>query len=216
MDCDGAGRDKVLRSGNQQRRVSHEENSISGRRDRCDISVSLSLGRHGPCGAGQVTLKVPNGFAFSEFRGYENWQNVAVSQTENGLKVIAANRAMIKAYRNGIARQRQAVPEGSKIVKIEWTTKKSAESPYLVMVPDTLKSVSFIEKDSKRFADTGGWGYAQFQNDAASARLQPFGNDAACGLRVPYGGGGKRLHFHGISKAVNDWSTNPYCGRSQA
>jgi hypothetical protein len=47
----------------------------------------------------RFTLKVPNGLAFSEFRGYETWQDVAVSQTENGLKVIAANSAMINAYR---------------------------------------------------------------------------------------------------------------------
>ena len=49
----------------------------------------------------RFTVKVPNGIAFSDFRGYENWQNVAVSQTENGLKVIAANTAMINAYRQG-------------------------------------------------------------------------------------------------------------------
>jgi hypothetical protein len=50
----------------------------------------------------KYTLKVPNGLAFSEFRGYENWQDVAVSQTENGIKVIVANPAMINAYRSGI------------------------------------------------------------------------------------------------------------------
>ena len=127
------------------------------------------------------TLKVPNGPAFSEFKGYENWQNVAVSQTEMGIKIIAANPAMIKAYRNGIPGNGKPFPEGSKIVKIEWTSKKNAESPYFVMVPDTLKSLSFIEKDSKRFKDSGGWGYAQFQNDAASDTLTPFGTDAACG-----------------------------------
>jgi hypothetical protein len=49
------------------------------------------------------------------------------------------------------------------------------------MVPDTLKSVSFIEKDSKRFRDSGGWGYAQFHYDAASDTFTPFGSDAACG-----------------------------------
>jgi hypothetical protein len=79
------------------------------------------------------------------------------------------------------ARQWQEVSRGSKIVKIEWTAKKSAESPYFVMVPDILKSVSFIEKDSKRFPNTGGWGYAQFHYDGASDTFQPFGNDAACG-----------------------------------
>ena len=49
----------------------------------------------------RFTLKVPNGLAFSEFKGYETWQDVAVSQTENGLKAIAANTAMINAYRQG-------------------------------------------------------------------------------------------------------------------
>ena len=127
------------------------------------------------------TLKVPNGPAFSEFKGYEDWQYVAVSQTETGVKVIAANPVMIKAYRSGIPGNGKPFPEGSQIVKIEWKSTKSAESPYFVMVPETLKSLSFIEKDSKRFKDSGGWGYAQFQNDAASDTLTPFGADAACG-----------------------------------
>jgi hypothetical protein len=129
----------------------------------------------------RFTVKVPNGIAFSDFRGYENWQNVAVSQTENGLKVIAANTAMINAYRQGTPGNGKKFPEGSKIVKIEWSAKKSAESPYFVMVPDILKSVSFIEKDSKRFPSQGGWGYAQCHYDGASDTFQPFGNDAGCG-----------------------------------
>jgi cytochrome P460 len=127
------------------------------------------------------TLKVPDGLAFSEFKGYENWQNVSVSQTETGLKIIAANDAMIEAYRQGIPGNGKPFPEGSRVVKIEWTSKKSAESPYFVMVPDALKSVSFIEKDSKRFPDTSGWAYAQFMNDAATDTLTPHGNDAKCG-----------------------------------
>src|SRR5262249_40724605 len=127
------------------------------------------------------TLKVPNGLAFSEFRGYENWQNVAVSQTENGIKVIAANPVMINAYRRGVPGNHKAFPEGSKIVKIEWTSKKNTESPYFVMVPDTVKSLSFIEKNSKRFPDTHGWAYAQFSYDAAADTFTPHGNDAKCG-----------------------------------
>jgi hypothetical protein len=129
----------------------------------------------------RFTLKVPNGLAFSEFRGYETWQDVAVSQTENGLKVIAANSAMINAYRQGVPGNGKPFPEGSKIVKIEWTSKKNPESPYFVMVPDTLKSVSLIEKDTKRFPDTNGWAYAQFLYDDASDTFKPNGNDAKCG-----------------------------------
>jgi hypothetical protein len=129
----------------------------------------------------RFTLQVPNGLAFSEFRGYESWQDVSVSQTENALKVIAANDAMINAYRQGVPGNGKPFPEGSKIVKIEWSSKKNPESPYFVMVPDTLKSVSFIEKDTKRFPDTNGWAYAQFVYDAASDTFKPNGNDAKCG-----------------------------------
>ena len=127
------------------------------------VAVTLAvLGGAAFAAQNRATLKVPNGLAFSEFKGYETWQNVAVSQTETGLKIIAANAAMMKAYRQGVPGNHKLFPEGSKIVKIEWTSKKSAESPYSVMVPDTLKSVSFIEKDTKRFPDTNGWAYAQF------------------------------------------------------
>jgi hypothetical protein len=115
------------------------------------IAVLLAvLGGIGFAAQDKYTVKVPNGLALSEFRGYENWQDVAVSQTETSLKVIVANPAMIGAYRNGIPGNGKHFPEGSKIVKTEWAAKKSAESPYFVMVPDTLKTVSVIEKMAGR------------------------------------------------------------------
>ncbi|HZC55405.1 MAG TPA: hypothetical protein VE396_05065 [Xanthobacteraceae bacterium] len=50
----------------------------------------------------KYTVKVPNGLAFSDFRGYENWHDVAVSQTETLVKAILANDVMINAYRQGV------------------------------------------------------------------------------------------------------------------
>jgi hypothetical protein len=129
----------------------------------------------------KYTLQVPNGLAFSEFRGYEDWQAVAVSETESGIKVIVANPAMMAAYRDGLPADGKQFPDGSKVAKIEWTAKRNGASPYFVMVPDTLKSVSFIEKDTSRFPDTHGWAYAQFGYDAASDAFTPHGNDAKCG-----------------------------------
>ena len=119
----------------------------------------------------RFTLKGQNGVAFSEFRGYETWPDVAASETDQGLKVILANPVMIKAYKEGVPANGKAFPEGSVVVKIEWSKKKNPESPYSVMVPDTLKSVAFIRKDSKRFPDTNGWGYTQFLYYAASVTL---------------------------------------------
>jgi len=144
------------------------------------VSLAVSAGM-AVAAQDRNTLKVPNGLAFSEFRGYEDWQNVAVSQTENGIKVIVANPVRMAAYKDGLPAEGKQFPDGSKVAKIEWTMKRSAESPYFVMIPDTLKSVSFIEKDSNRFPDTHGWAFAQFLNDAASDTLAPNGNDAKCG-----------------------------------
>jgi hypothetical protein len=119
--------------------------------------------------------------SFSDFRGYENWKNVAVSQTETLLKVIVANDVMMDAYRKGLPTDGKLFPEGSKIVKIEWTFKKNTVAPYFVQVPDTLKAVAVIEKDTKRFPDTHGWAYGNFNYDAASDTFTPEGNDAKCG-----------------------------------
>ena len=58
---------------------------------------------------------------------------------------------------------------------------RNPEFPYFVMVPDTLKSVSFIEKDTNKFPDTSGWAYAQFLYDAASDTFTPNGIVAKCG-----------------------------------
>jgi len=139
----------------------------------------------------RYTLKIPDGLAWSDFRGYETWQNVAVSQTESSLKVIAANDVMINAYRDGVPGNGKLFPDGSKITKIEWSFKKNDESPYFVNMPDTLKTVAFIEKDTKRFPNTHGWAYAQWAYDAATdtfkpSELNPSGSECgfACHTKV--------------------------------
>ena len=127
----------------------------------------------------RFTLKSPNGIAFSEFRGYETWESVAPSQTDDGIKVILANPAMIKAYKQGVPNNGEAFPEGSAVAKIEWSKKINPESPYPVNIPGTVKSVAFIEKDSKRFPETNGWGYAEFTYDSTSSTFKPVGQNAA-------------------------------------
>ena len=77
----------------------------------------------------KYTLQLPNGLAFSDFRGYEDWQPVAVSQTEDLLKVMVANPVMIEAYRAGVPGNGKPFPDGSKIAKIEWKPKKNDGSP---------------------------------------------------------------------------------------
>ena len=50
----------------------------------------------------KYTVKVPNGLAFSEFRGYESWQVVSISQDGNLVAAVLANPVMIKAYLAGV------------------------------------------------------------------------------------------------------------------
>jgi len=128
----------------------------------------------------RYTLKLGK-LSFSDFKGYENWRDVAVSQTETQLKVIVANDVMMNAYRQGLPADGKFFPEGSKIVKIEWSFKKNPVAPYSVNVPDTLKAVDVIEKDTKRFPDTHGWAYANFIYDAASDTFAPEGTEPNCG-----------------------------------
>ena len=120
-------------------------------------------------GLDKYTVHLPNGVAFSDFKGYEDWQLISSAETDDRLKVILGNRTIIAAFKAGIPGNGKPFPEGSKIAKVQWKPKKSTEAPFAVNVPDTLADLFFMEKDSKRFPDTGGWGYAQFDYDPASA-----------------------------------------------
>src|SRR3954471_8731751 len=84
----------------------------------------------------KYSLKSPSGIAFSDFRGYEDWAVVSSARTDEVLKVIVANPAMIKAYKAGAPGNGQPFPEGSKIVKLQWSFKKSAEATFAVDVPN--------------------------------------------------------------------------------
>jgi len=137
----------------------------------------------------KYTLKVPGGLSFSEFKGFESWQAVSVSRTEKALAVILANPAMIAAYQAGIPANGKPVPDGAKMAKIHWNPKTHQYFPDNT-VPGTQRDVDFMVKDSKRFPDSGGWGYAVFRYDAATdsfragtlAETPAQANDAKCGF----------------------------------
>src|SRR5215472_19361590 len=137
----------------------------------------------------KYTVRVPGGLAFSEFRGYEAWQVVSISQDGPLMAAILANPVMIDAYLAGIPGNGKAFPDGAKMAKIHWLPKKNQYFPDTT-VPGTQHDVDFMVKDSKRFADSGGWGWAVFNYNAASdmftpgtlAGKPPQGNDAKCGF----------------------------------
>jgi hypothetical protein len=109
----------------------------------------------------KYALKVPNGLSFSEFRGYEAWQLISISQNGDHMASILGNPEMIKAYLAGIPGNGKPFPNGAKMAKIHWNQKKMETFP-AATVPGAQHDVDFMVKDSKRFADSGGWGYAVF------------------------------------------------------
>ena len=130
----------------------------------------------------KYSLKSPGGIAFFDFKGYEDWSVVSSARTDEVLKVIVGNPAMINAYKAGASGNGQPFPEGSMIAKLQWKPKKSTEAPFAVDVPDVFQQTFVMEKDSKRFPATGGWGYALFNYDAAADKFTADAGSAAdCG-----------------------------------
>jgi hypothetical protein len=149
----------------------------------------------------KYSLISPGGIAFADFRGYEDWADVSSARTDEIIKVIVGNPAMIKAYKAGVPLDGQVFPEGSKIVKLQWSQKKSTEATFAVDVPDVFKQVFVMEKDSKRFPKTGGWGYAVFNYDAATDKFTPDASSPAdCGNSCHVAVKAKDYIFHPYEK----------------
>ncbi len=148
----------------------------------------------------KYSLTSPGGIAFADFRGYEDWSDVSSARTDEVLKVIVANPAMINAYKAGAPTDGQFFPEGSKIVKLQWKQKKSTEAPFVVEVPDFFKQAFVMEKDSKRFPKTGGWGYAVFNYDVATDKFTADPAPADCGNTCHVAVKSKDYIFHPYQK----------------
>jgi Cytochrome P460 len=146
------------------------------------IAVVLAVfGRAATYAQDKYTLQSPSGVAFSDFKGYEDWSVVSSARTDEVLKVIVANPTMIEAYKAGVPGNGQPFPDGSKIAKLQWKPKKSTEAPFDVDVPDVFTQAFVIEKDSQRFPNSGGWGYALFNYDAASDKFAADPSPSDCG-----------------------------------
>jgi hypothetical protein len=156
------------------------------------VTVSLAMLATGAALSAQDknTVKVPGGLGFAEFKGYESWETISVSHSSTLIAVIVGNPAMINAYEAGTPANGKPFPDGARMAKIHWNPKKNETAPGQPTVAGSLHDVDFMVKDSKRFADGGGWGYAAFKWDAATASFTPAttadqppqANDAKCGV----------------------------------
>jgi Cytochrome P460 len=186
-------------------RERHLENGAAmKRKGRLTIATATAvlavLGGTAICAQDKYSLVTTSGIAFADFRGYEDWAVVSSARTDEVLKVIVANPIMIAAYRAGIPGNGQPFPDGSKIAKLQWKFKKSTEAPFAVDVPDVFSQAFVIEKDAKRFPNSGGWGYALFNYDAASDTFAADPSPSDCGHACHLAVKAKDYIFHPYQK----------------
>jgi len=153
------------------------------------LAVSLAFAADSPASIDKYNVKVPGGLAFSEFKGFESWEAISVSANDKAMAVIVGNPTMIAAFKSGFPANGKPAPDGARMAKIHWAPARNQFFPNAT-VPGTQQNVDFMVKDSKRFADSGGWGYAVFDYNATTdtftpgtqAGTPPQGNDAKCGF----------------------------------
>jgi hypothetical protein len=105
--------------------------------------------------------------------GYRDWRLISVAHEEgdlNDLRAILGNDVAIKAYREG----KLPFPDGTIIARLAWSYVPSEENNKVFGRPQSFvagppkNGVQFMVKDSRKYASTGGWGFAQF-NDGKPA-----------------------------------------------
>jgi hypothetical protein len=100
--------------------------------------------------------------------GYRDWKLISVAHEEgnlNDLRALLGNDVAIEAYREG----KLPFPEGTIIARLAWSYLPSEENNRVFgraqsFVPGAATNVQFMGKDTKKYAATGGWGFAQFKD----------------------------------------------------
>jgi hypothetical protein len=118
--------------------------------------------------------------------GYRDWKLISVAHEEgslNDLRAVLGNDAAVRAYREG----KLPFPDGAIIARLAWKYVPSEENNKVFgreqsFVAGEATNVQFMVKDSKKYAATGGWGFAQF-NDGKP--IEAAGLSGCFGCHVP-------------------------------
>ena len=119
--------------------------------------------------SGQADGEVAPIFGIKIPPGYRDWRLISVAHEEgnlNDLRAILGNDVAIKASREG----KLPFPDGAIIARLAWSYDPLLESEkafgrlqsFVAGAPKN--GVQFMIKDSKKYASTGGWGFAQFDD----------------------------------------------------
>lgn len=114
-------------------------------------------------------------FGIKIFPGYRDWKLISVAHEEgnlNDLRAVLGNDVAMKAYRG----DKLPLPDGTVIARLAWSYTPSEENNKAFgraqsFVPGAAPEwyLQFMVKDSKKYAATGGWGFAQFDKDGKPA-----------------------------------------------
>ncbi len=128
--------------------------------------------------SGHADAKAAPLFGITIPPGYRDWKLISVAHEEgslNDLRAILGNNVAIEAYREG----KLPFPDGTVIARLAWTYVPSEENDKVFgraqsFVAGAATNVQFMVKDSKKYAATGGWGFAQFKDGKpdATAKLE--------------------------------------------
>jgi hypothetical protein len=111
----------------------------------------------------------PNGIELPA--DFADWRLISISARSDNdtMRAILGNKAAIKAAREG---RIKPWPDGTVLAKVAWK-RKTHEAWPAASVPGDFVQVEFMVKDSRKYAETGGWGFARWVGGA----LKPYGKD---------------------------------------
>ncbi len=116
--------------------------------------------------------------------GYRDWGLISVAHEGgklNDLRAILGNKIAMQAYRDG----KLPFPDGAIIARLAWRYVPSEENNIVFGQPQSfiagrpVNGVQFMVKDTIKYASTGGWGFAQF-NDGKPAEQAALTNCFSC------------------------------------
>lgn len=104
--------------------------------------------------------------------GYRDWQWISSAHEAgnlNSLGAVLGNDVAINAYREG----KLPFPDGTIIAALHYRHAPSEENNKVFgqaqsFVPGAPTNIQFMVKDSKKYAATGGWGFADFKDGKPS------------------------------------------------
>ena len=174
------------------------------RKGKLSIAAVLAvLGGTAVYAQDKYLLKSPDGIAFSDFKGYEDWAVVSSARTDEVLKVIVANPTMIEAYKAGVPNNGQPFPDGSKIVKLQWKPKKSTEAPFVSGRARRLHAGFRHRKGQQAISKKRRMGIRAIQLRSCIRRVHGRSQPLRLRTRLPCGREGEGSYLPPVPEALN-------------